>query len=149
MALENMRYYLQGDPMTKLQLNKERRQYANELANRVAKILGLPFVPKCARITRCRGRAHYWDRRFSVPAWIFDKHLAYRNYYIAHEVCHFVRGIAGKHGPYFHRNEQRIAHQFGYSLIHQHEGRGPYLDKIVELDTLLPVCDRWGRCVVI
>lgn len=130
-------------------MNKQRREYANKLARRVSKILGISTPPKCVRITSRRGHAHthLFCHTFSVPKWIFDKHPSYRDYYIAHEVCHF-HSRHPHHGPGFHLNEQIVAEKFGVRLIHERQGKGPYLSEIRDLDTGLPICDQYGRCVV-
>jgi len=121
------------------------RQYVERLAARVARALGIP-KPHLIAIRGKRGRA-YFGSGYTLPEGIFHRHPAYRDYYIAHEVCHFVPG-ANHHGTAFWKNEQLLAEARGHRLIFPLDGKSPYPVEIRELDTGHPICDQYGRCVI-
>jgi hypothetical protein len=119
-------------------VNAMRRDHANQIAEQAAKLLGIA-APKCDRISRRRGFGRFG--RFSVPSWAFEAHPLYREYYIAHEVCHSVPG-ANKHGPAFRVNEQRVCESLGMRLVFS--SGGAYPDGIKDLATGEVVCSRRG-----
>jgi hypothetical protein len=76
-----------------------------------------------------------------MPSWAFERHPLYREYYIAHEVCHSVPG-AIHHGAAFRVNEVKVCEAFGMRLVFS--SGGAYPDGIKDLATGELVCSRHG-----
>ena len=123
-----------------MKTNKEKREFANQVAKKVARILGLKQVPRCHRITRRRGRGGVRNQ-FSIPGWAFEGHEAFSIYYIAHEVAHFV-SLA--HDSRFHAAEQAALQPFGFRIVYEKDGAGPYAAAIKD-ESGKVLCDEFGR----
>lgn len=120
--------------------NKQLRAKADAIAARVARAIGLPKPPKCARITRRRGRGY--THAFSIPAWA-AAHEAYFAYYVAHEVCHaHPQGQLPGHGYSFRRLEALALAELNMAPVYEKGGAGPYVDALTNLHTGNVVCVR-------
>jgi hypothetical protein len=122
------------------QINADRRRFANLLARKVARLIKSQRVPPtCDRITRNRGHADCRSR-FSVPGWIFERHPAYRDYYIIHETLHCLTGL-GDGNVAFHKLEQEVVLKHnGHRLVYGNH----YPVKMVELESNFAVCGTYG-----
>jgi hypothetical protein len=123
----------------KQQINRERREYANSIAQKVAQILGKTSQPKCDRITRRRGFAKIGGSRFSVPSWAFEKIPEYRDYYIIHEALHCLTGLRDGN-PNFRIIEKQV------NLLHSGchiEYKGHYASKLVDASGIA-LCGKAG-----
>lgn len=114
--------------MNNAERNKHLRELANEIAAVVAPAIGLPFVPKCYRITNRRGRGS--ERGFSVPHWA-AKVTDYFFYYVAHEVCHASGDYS--HGPGFKALEAKALSALGLVPVYENAGRGPYIEELRDI----------------
>ena len=55
-------------------------------------------------VNQSRGRCFYFDKTITIPIWTFEKQLAEREWYIAHELAHaynFLNKTNDHHGPMF------------------------------------------------
>jgi hypothetical protein len=110
--------------------NKLLRELANEIAAKVAPVIGVARAPKCHRITKTRGRGNQYQ--FSVPAWAAapTAPTEYFLYYVAHEVCH---AVAFNHGPEFRAAECKALESLGLRPIYTGNGAGPYVSALADL----------------
>jgi hypothetical protein len=122
--------------------NSERRAYATALALRVSRALGLAKAPVCHRITRARG----WGHRayFSVPGWAFKGSPAYRDYYIAHEVCHATGN--NTHDALFKADEAKAMKAIGLQL--QFEKAHDDYPIVIRNAAGEPVASEWGDPII-
>lgn len=119
--------------------NAKLRQWADEIAARVAPIIGLKHTPRCQRITNRRGRGY--RHAFSVPYWAAE-HADYFAYYVAHEVCHAHPKAERNHGPNFRLLEGVVLAELGMAPVYQKDGRGPYVEALKDLRTGNVLCVR-------
>lgn len=126
--------------MIKRQINAERKKHANKIAKRVAKLVGYKGpAPECNRITQRRGWAVCGSDSFSLPGWIFERHEAYRNYYIAHEALHCLTGL-NDGNPLFREEERKVNLKFGHTIVYNRDYPLRLVDKAG-----FSICDWQGR----
>lgn len=115
--------------MDKNERNKHLRELADLIAAEVAPVIGLKHTPRCARITKRKGRGYVFS--FSVPQWA-TKFTDYFIYYVAHEVCH---AVASDHGPVFKTAERKALAHFGMVPEYAKGGAGPYVSRLLDVTT--------------
>lgn len=119
---------------------KQWRVEASRMAAGLAKSLGKP-APACVRITRNRGHSHHWRQEFSVPAWAFQRHSAFKEYYVIHEATHCFARTSG-HGPGFCMLEGALLKSRGIQIVRR-SGNG-YPERLVDLASGRTLCNRYG-----
>lgn len=126
--------------MIKRKINAERKKHANKIAKRVARLVGYKGAPpECDRITSHRGHAVIGGDRFSLPEWVFSRHPAYLNYYVAHESLHCLTGREDG-DALFRDTEREVNLRFGHTIVYNRDYPLRLVDK-----SGFTVCDWQGR----